>query len=56
MKKLIILASLLPLNAMAHPGHVEWSLSTAVSFMIISAVCAYVLQRVLSFAREKFKR
>jgi predicted RND superfamily exporter protein len=56
MKKLILLATLLPLNAMAHPGHVELSMSTAVSFIIISTACAYALHRVISFAKENFKR
>jgi hypothetical protein len=56
MKKLILLIALLPLNAMAHPGHVELSMSSAVGFMIISAVCAYALHRVLSLAKEKLKR
>jgi hypothetical protein len=56
MKKLILLIALLPLNAMAHPGHVELTMSSAVGFMIMSAVCAYALHRVLSLAKEKLKR
>ena len=56
MKKLILLAAILPINVMAHPGHTEINLTNVIEFMIISTVCAYALQRVLSFAREKLKR
>jgi hypothetical protein len=56
MKKLALLIGLLPLNAMAHPGHVEMTLTTLLGFIFFSVTGAFAMHRVLSFAREKRKR
>lgn len=56
MRKIIPLATLLPLNAIAHPGHVEITTSSIAGFLCISVVGTFALYGVLSLAKEKLKR
>lgn len=56
MKKLSILAALFPLNALAHPGHVELTTATTLGLLLVSGVSALALHQALSFARARRKR
>ncbi len=56
MKKLSILIALFPLNALAHPGHVELTTVSTLGFLLLSGVSALALHKALSFARVKRKR
>jgi hypothetical protein len=55
-KKLSILLVLFPLNALAHPGHVEITVMSTLSFLLLSGIATLALHSAVNVAREKLKR
>jgi hypothetical protein len=55
MKKLSILIALFPLNALAHPGHVELTTATTLGLLIVSGIGALALHQAVNYARARIK-